>query len=618
MDIAWGSFVGNLASQAITKALSSVVDLGRTAINTAIQMENLQTQFTTLTGSAEIASKVLKDLIEFSASTPFQLPGLSEATKQLIQAKVPQEELIETLRKIGDIAAVTGRSIENLAVPFARLKQRGSLTIEELNKFEDAGAGLITKMAELNGVSINQLRKDISAGKVPFQELEKAIDSVTSKGGQFADGMLKQSETLSGKLSTLSDNWNILLGNLASSNSGTLKDTVDLLIRMVRAFDNLNKATLSSVQKEIADINKELKENRDIAQTDNVAWNFLINKGKEFTGITSKLTEEERKALETRKESLLQKEKELKLEEKKKYYEELTGNSEGVKVGGDEGSPEVEAEIKVSDKLRALRLQRLEELNQIESAKIEFLQEKINELAEIRTESAENELEFQELVAQRDLEILIQKNKKKKKEEDKAKKDKEIKDKAQLKLDNDTAKAKIDLASNTAQLINSIAGKQTREGFLLAQGAATASVILSGMQASAAAQAPPPLGLGPVAGEGLAGLITANTAVKVATIAAQTIGGLSKLENGGILNSGGTSLTGDNNLARFNDREMFLNMRQQSTLFNAIDTGSIGGNSLNNELLAELVDIQRSQNTQISINGRILNKELQEDRSRRL
>ena len=187
-----------------------------------------------------------------------------------------------------------------------------------------------------------------------------------------------------------------------------------------------------------------------------------------------------------------------------------------------------------------------------------------------------------------------------------------------MKLDNDTAKAKIDLASNTAQLINSIAGKQTREGFLLAQGAATASVILSGMQASAAAQAPPPLGLGPVAGEGLAGLITANTAVKVATIAAQTIGGLSKLENGGILNSGGTSLTGDNNLARFNDREMFLNMRQQSTLFNAIDTGSIGGNSLNNELLAELVDIQRSQNTQISINGRILNKELQEDRSRRL
>lgn len=95
---------------------------------------------------------------------------------------------------------------------------------------------------------------------------------------------------------------------------------------------------------------------------------------------------------------------------------------------------------------------------------------------------------------------------------------------------------------------------------------AIASIALGYAQATAQAGKLGPWGWVAFAAAGLAQMMAMISQIKSAT------GGYAE---GGII--GGTSYSGDKLIARVNSGEMVLNKRQQSNLFNAIDSGNIGG-----------------------------------------
>lgn len=596
-DIAFGSFVGNLASNLAGKGISTLINFGKSAVQAAQDMEVLTTQFTVLTGSAEQAQQILSDLNEFAAKTPFQLPGLANATKQLIQAKVPQEELIETLRRIGDISAVTGKAIDELAIPFARLKDRGTVTLEELQKFDDAGAGLLRTMADLNGVSIGDLRKSISAGKVSFEEFEQAIIKVTSEGGKFANGMIKQSETLSGKISTLEDNWDAFLRAVGSSSTGILKDVVDQLTEITQAMTDMVKGGVDPAKMSVEELSKEIATLKSI---------------KDSGAFYSE--EDEARLLLLQSHAVASSDAIANLQG-------LLGQSAGMstepEVGGmsvaptgDDEDPQVVKAEERNWKLRELQLLKQEQMQEGFDAELELVQEQINALAELETMNDEQKAQFQELAIKRDL-IRIKKT-----------------NKAKLKMEQEQLKVEKNLQNirnqNTAkafQLASVIIGNGSKEQFLIQKGLAFAQIAVDDGRAKAAAMAS--TAHIPYPGNGIAyakmfAAITANTALSAGIVAASTFQGLSKFQDGGILNAGGSSLNGDNNVARFNDREMFLNMSQQSSLFNAISSGSLGGGGLTAELIAEQTEVLQNKDFMIELDGITLNKELEDINSRRL
>lgn len=139
--------------------------------------------------------------------------------------------------------------------------------------------------------------------------------------------------------------------------------------------------------------------------------------------------------------------------------------------------------------------------------------------------------------------------------------------KAQIQLDQRAGLQRASIAANVGQLINAVAGKETKAGFILQQAAAAANIIVQSQIAQAKAIATFPLTLG----EPLTSLIRLNTGIQLATVGAQTIAGF---QDGGVVP--GTSTSGDRVLARVNSGEMILNRAQQSQLFalanNAVDT----------------------------------------------
>lgn len=181
--------------------------------------------------------------------------------------------------------------------------------------------------------------------------------------------------------------------------------------------------------------------------------------------------------------------------------------------------------------------------------------------------------------------------------------EKEKKEKAKIQLERQTSQQSVSLAQNTANLINAIAGEQTKAGFLLSKIAAAGQVLLADSQARAAAMAAATTAGIATAGTAtapvfakLSGLITANTAIALGTIAAQTIQGFA--QGGFVGGAQGASMGGDNRLATVRDGELVLTADDQEELLNGIRGGGMGGDivvQIDGREIARAVRDQRQQ-----------------------
>jgi len=244
------SSLANITSNALkaSAALGSVTLFK--AIKDASQLEVINTQFEVMLKSASAAQNQVRELQDFAASTPFQLAGLAEATKQLLSFGVAQDKIIPTLSQLGDISAGVGAEITDLTIPFGRLISTQKLTLQELDKFADRGVNIYKELADQTGRSLKTIREDISKGTVPFEEFTKALSNLTGESGLFFQGMEKQSKTLSGTISTLGDNFFNLSANLGKAFSpvvmsgvkaltGTLKEFNKEFVQNFNAFEDL-------------------------------------------------------------------------------------------------------------------------------------------------------------------------------------------------------------------------------------------------------------------------------------------------------------------------------------------------------------------------------------------
>ena len=121
------SMTGNLVQlgQNMTRAITvPLAGLGALAVKSAADLEKLEASFVSLTGGVDQAAAMMKQLNEFTASTPFQIENVANAARQLIASGTKVSEVNDQLRFLGDIAATSGVTIEEIAAIFARSTPR--------------------------------------------------------------------------------------------------------------------------------------------------------------------------------------------------------------------------------------------------------------------------------------------------------------------------------------------------------------------------------------------------------------------------------------------------------------------------------------------------------------
>lgn len=232
-----GVIAGAAGGFGILGIVNGLKTLGKTAFDQSIAFETTKISFETMLGSGQAAENFLGDLVDFAAKTPFQLPELQSASRGLLAFGFSAKETIPVLKQLGDVAAGTGQPIQELAFLYGKAR---SLTIadnEILQQFAQRGIpvyDILAKKFETNTLGVKKLAEQ---SKITFSDLQEAFDVLTQKGGKFFNLTDKLSQSTAGRISTLTDNFNLFLQSLGDEGKPVLDGVIDRLSELVANLD---------------------------------------------------------------------------------------------------------------------------------------------------------------------------------------------------------------------------------------------------------------------------------------------------------------------------------------------------------------------------------------------
>lgn len=232
----WTVAAGQMIADFAKKAASELSNVVKSGVEYNATMQSYLTNFKVMLGSEEQAAEKLAEIRKMAASTPFSLDDLTDGTQTLLQFGIAADDTTGVLQQLGDISLGNADKLQTLVRAYGKMSSAQKVTLENVNMMIDAGFNPLNQICNATGESMADLYKRISDGKVSFAELESAVASATSQGGQFYNGMLEASQTFSGRMSTLKDNVSALTGELTS---GLFEALGELVVKVNEAAVSL-------------------------------------------------------------------------------------------------------------------------------------------------------------------------------------------------------------------------------------------------------------------------------------------------------------------------------------------------------------------------------------------
>jgi tape measure domain-containing protein len=203
------------------------------------ELETQTKSLEVLTGSVEKATKIIAELTQLGAVTPFTSTELIDAAKRLQAFGVEGDKVVETTRRLADVSGATGAELQGLVTAYGQVQAKGRLQGEELLQFQERGIGLQDELRKMYGMTGQEFQKALSKGRIGAEAVEVAIVRLTEKGGKYANGAIAQSGTLSGKFSTLTDGVEAIAKKIGNVLKPALLEILNLGIAVV---DTINRA----------------------------------------------------------------------------------------------------------------------------------------------------------------------------------------------------------------------------------------------------------------------------------------------------------------------------------------------------------------------------------------
>lgn len=220
-------------------SVNAVQGFVRELINVRGEFQKTEIAFTTMLGNADQAKSLMNDMVTLAAKTPFSLQDVSSGAKQLLAFQVPANEVVDTLTRLGNIAAGLSVPLSRINLVYGQVKAKGKLMGDDLRQFTEAGIPMVAELAKKFGTTTSAITEMVSAGKIGFKDVQDVLFSMTNEGGMFFNLMEKQSKSLSGQIANLGDAWDQMLNKIGEANDGILSDGVQGLTYLVEHYQDV-------------------------------------------------------------------------------------------------------------------------------------------------------------------------------------------------------------------------------------------------------------------------------------------------------------------------------------------------------------------------------------------
>lgn len=219
-----------------TGMAGGILNMGIASVQAAAQMRQYEIAFQTMLKSAEAGTQMLRDLQQFAAETPFDVPSVVSAGQQLMAFGFKAEEIIPMLTNLGDAASGLGlgtEGVSRLAYALGQMQTSGKLNAQDMMQLTSAGISAWDMLAQAAGKTVAEMKDLCSKGAIDSKAAVQTI--VAGMNDQFGGMMAKTSDEVAGLLANIEEtagNTSAAVGKYlteAFNIKGILKDVSDRL-----------------------------------------------------------------------------------------------------------------------------------------------------------------------------------------------------------------------------------------------------------------------------------------------------------------------------------------------------------------------------------------------------
>lgn len=216
-------------------------------VNTRGQFQQLEIAFSTMLKSKEKADKLMAELVDIAAKTPFDLQGVASSAKQMIAYGSSAESVGDELVMLGNVAAGVGSQLSEIAYLYGTLRTQGRAYATDIRQFAGRGIPIYEELAKVLGVTKDEVSSLVTAGKVGFKEVEQAFKNMTSESGIYYNLMQEQSKSLTGQLSNLGDAWDTMLNEIGKDTQGIASAGISAVKGLIENYETVGKVLLGLI-----------------------------------------------------------------------------------------------------------------------------------------------------------------------------------------------------------------------------------------------------------------------------------------------------------------------------------------------------------------------------------
>lgn len=216
-------------------------------VNVRGQFQQLEIAFSTMLKSKGKADKLMSELVDIAAKTPFDLQGVASSAKQMIAYGSSAENVGDELVMLGNVAAGVGSQLSEIAYLYGTLRTQGRAYATDIRQFAGRGIPIYEELAKVLGVTKDEVSGLVTAGKVGFKEVEQAFKNMTSESGIYYNLMQEQSKSLTGQLSNLGDAWDTMLNEIGKDTQGIASSGISAVKGLIENYETVGKVLLGLI-----------------------------------------------------------------------------------------------------------------------------------------------------------------------------------------------------------------------------------------------------------------------------------------------------------------------------------------------------------------------------------
>lgn len=227
-------------------SVQALTGFARSVVSVRSEIESLEASFRTLAGE-QAGGALFKQIKEFATTTPMLMQDLAKGAQTLLAFNIPAEQVMTTLRQIGDISMGDSQKFNSLVLAFAQMSSAGKLMGQDLMQMVNAGFNPLSEISEKTGKSIGTLKDEMSKGAISVDMVKEAFASATSEGGKFYGMLESQSKTIKGSLSNLQGAWDDMLNSIGEQTQGVLVSGISAAQNAVQNWQTYVRVLMSVI-----------------------------------------------------------------------------------------------------------------------------------------------------------------------------------------------------------------------------------------------------------------------------------------------------------------------------------------------------------------------------------